>query len=267
LWLLSIFLDSIKTMGCHSGKVASPSSKDGVSGTLLASPTAAAKSVEQVPSVSSPKRQVIFEGRWQDEHGKSVGIIRDDRLIGSGGAPSQLRMDHTTGSIEVFYDDSSNKAAFGCFVDGKITWDDGRVWFRQEDTMEAEVVMPSLEPALTDAQASSCRQVETHAENAVTEKSEEVPHSESKPTLAVTRDTSQEQHVQEVFQNERQSEAEIEHHMPGVKSGEAVVDASEAQDENVRSPSGVTDSKVVGDKSDIKPMPTVPRKERCSVCC
>jgi hypothetical protein len=256
-------------MGCHSGKVASPSSKDGVSGTLLASPTAAAKSVEQVPSVSSPKRQVIFEGRWQDEHGKSVGIIRDDRLIGSGGAPSQLRMDHTTGSIEVFYDDSSNKAAFGCFVDGKITWDDGHVWFRQEDTMEAEVVMPPLEPALTDAQASSCRQVETHAENAVTEKSEEVPHSESKPTLAVTRDTSQEQHVQEVFQNERQSEAEIEHHMPGVKSGEAVVDASEAQDENVRSPScsGVTDSKVVGDKSDIKPMPTVPRKERGSVCC
>jgi len=251
-------------MGCHSGKVASPSTNDGVKGTLLASPTAAAKSVEKVPSEPSPKCRVIFEGRWQDEHGKFVGIIRDNRLMRSSGATSQLRMDHTTGSIEMFHDDSF---AVGCFVDGKITWGDGRVWFRQQDTMEAEAVTPPLEPALTDAQASSCRQAETHAENAVTENSEEVP--QSKPTLAVTGDTSQEQHVQEVFQHERQSEAEIEHHMSGVKSGEAVVDASEAQDENVRSPSfsGVTDSKVVGDKSDIKPMSTVPRKERGSVCC
>jgi hypothetical protein len=287
-----VFVDCIKTMGCHNGKVASPSANDGAKGTLLVSSQDAAKKNVQVPSEHSPKSQVIFEGRWQDEHGKFVGTIRDGRFVPSIGAPCQLRMDHTTGSIEMFYDDwklelykdwksfpkkqAGSKTADGHFADGKIHWDDGQVWScqssvwsRHEDTTETEVVMPPVEPTSTDAQSSTCRHDGTSAENAVIERSEEAPHSMSQPALVATGDTSQDQPIQEVVEHEGKSEGELEHHMLGMKPSEAVGEAHEAQDTNVRSPSfsGDTDPKVFGDSSDISRLPPAPRKERCGGCC
>jgi hypothetical protein len=262
-------------MGCHNGKVASPSY--GAKGTLLASPQDVAKRNAQVPSEASPQRQDIFEGRWQDEHGKFVGIIRDGRLMRGNGFPCLLRMDHITGSIELFCNDhvtgrlfNRSNAAVGHFADGKIHWNDGHVWSHQEDIMDAEVIMPPMEPSSIDAQASTGRHEEAHAENAVTENSEGPLLSVTNPALVATRDTSEEQSIQEVYQHEGKSEGELEHQMlEGMKPGEAVGETLEARDTNARSPSfsGDTDSKAFGNNSDITRLPAAPRKERCNVCC
>merc|ERR1719217_1248120 len=119
--------------------------------------------------------------------------------------------------------------------------------------MDAEVIMPPMEPSSIDAQASSGRHEEAHAENAVTN-----------PALVATRDTSEEQSIQEVYQHEGKSEGDLEHQMlEGMKPGEAVGESLEARDTNARSPSfsGDTDSKAFGNSSDITRLPAAPRKE------